>query len=441
VIRAAATAVSRLVLRVFYRRLEAAGLERIPASGPTILVLNHPNGLMDPLLLLCLSPRPVSFLAKSPLFTMPFVSLFVKAFGSIPVYRPQDADADVRRNRETFAKARELLKRGGVLALFPEGISHGEPRLQPLKSGAARIALGAASEGAVTVVPAGLTYEARDLFRSGALLRLAEPFAVEPIPLDERGEPPRIAVKALTERLRVALEGATLQADDAATLDLAAFAESLLPRGDGSLEARVAVRRLLLERAALLRERAPERLAGLVARLDRFRSVLAAARLAPDALDAGTTRAELAVSTLAALLVALFLAPPALLGLAAHAPAYNLVGPLARRLSRGNTDIVATIKVLGAFLFFPLTWIALGTAAGLLWGPALGLLVGLALPLLGALALLLLERWETTGVALRVLALSLFRRRSFERLSAERDALVAEMLALDAFLAEAERRT
>ena len=70
-IRTLATAVSRLVLRVFYRNVEAAGLDRVPAAGPTILVLNHPNGLMDPLLLLCLSPRPVSFLAKSPLFTMP----------------------------------------------------------------------------------------------------------------------------------------------------------------------------------------------------------------------------------------------------------------------------------------------------------------------------------------------------------------------------------
>ncbi len=440
-IRAAATAVSRLVLRVFYRRLEAAGLERIPASGPTILVLNHPNGLMDPLLLLCLSPRPVSFLAKSPLFTMPFVSLFVKAFGSIPVYRPQDADADVRRNRETFAKARDLLKRGGVLALFPEGVSHDEPRLMPLKSGAARIALGAASEGPVTVVPAGLTYEARDLFRSGALLRVAEPFAVEPIPLDEKGEPPRTAVKALTERLRAALEGATLQADDAATLDLAAFAESLLPRGDESLDARVAVRRLLLERAALLRSQAPERLAALVARLDRFRAVLSSTRLSPDTLDSGASRAELAASAVAALLVALFLAPPAFLGLLAHAPAYRLVGPLARRLSRGDTDIVATIKVLGAFLFFPLTWIALGLAAGLSWGFSLGLLVGLALPLLGYLALLLLERWEVTAAALRALGLSLFRRRAFARLVAERDALAAEMAALDAFVSAAERRT
>ena len=435
VIRAAATALSRLVLRVFYRRLEVAGLERIPASGPTILVLNHPNGLMDPLLLLCLSPRPVSFLAKSPLFTMPFVSLFVKAFDSIPVYRPQDADADVRRNRETFAKARDLLRRGGVLALFPEGISHDEPRLMPLKSGAARIALGAASEGPVTVVPAGLTYEAADVFRSGALLRVAEPFSVEPIPLDERGEPPRTAVKALTERVRAALEGATLQADDVGTIRLAAFAESLLPPRDAGLEGRVAVRRLLLERAALLRSRAPGRLDAFAARLGRFRRVLGAAGLTPDVLDAGTARAELAASTLAALLVALFLAPGALVGLLAHAPAYNLIGPLAKRLAGEDGDIVATIKVLGAFLFFPLTWIGLGTAAGLAWSLPLGLLAGLGLPLLGWFALLLLERWEATTAALRALGLSLFRRRAFARLLAERDALVREMGALDALLA------
>jgi 1-acyl-sn-glycerol-3-phosphate acyltransferase len=439
VIRAAATAVSRLVLRVFYRHIEASGLTRIPASGPTILVLNHPNGLMDPLLLLCLSPRPVAFLAKSPLFTMPFVSFFVRAFDSIPVYRPQDADADVRRNRETFAKARDLLKRGGVLALFPEGVSHDEPRLMPLKSGAARIALGAASEGPVTIVPAGLTYEARDIFRSGALLRVAEPFTVDPIPLDEKGEPPRTAVKALTAGLRVALEGATLQADDQVMLDLAAAAERIFaPDGEEGLDARFAFRRLLLEKATLLRELHPDRHGAVSARIERFARVLSAAGISPSDLDGGTVRSELAASAFSVLLVALFLAPPALVGLAAHAPAYNLIGPLAQRLSRGDTDIVATIKVLGAFLFFPLTWIALGTAAGLAWGFPLGLLTGLALPLCGYLALLLLERWERTVTSLRVLLLSLFRRRTLAQLRSERSAIVLEMQALDALLASVE---
>ncbi|HYN42178.1 MAG TPA: lysophospholipid acyltransferase family protein [Thermoanaerobaculia bacterium] len=438
-IRTAATAVSRLVLRVFYRRIEASGLARLPAAGPTILVLNHPNGLMDPLLLLCLSPRPVSFLAKSPLFTMPFVSLFVKAFGSIPVYRPQDADADVRRNRETFAKARELLKRGGVLALFPEGVSHDEPRLMPLKSGAARIALGAASEGPVTIVPAGLTYEARDIFRSGALLRVGEPFSVDPIPLDERGEPPRTAVKGLTGRLRIAMEEATLQADDQATLDLAAAAEMLFaPGGEDGLDARFALRRLLLEKATLLRASHPDRLAAISARIERFVRVLSTSGLSPADLDDGTVRAELAASAFAALVVVLFLAPPALVGLAAHAPAYNLIGPLSSRLSRGDTDIVATIKVLGAFLFFPLTWFALGTAAGVAWGLPLGLLTGFALPVCGYLALLLLERWERTITSLRVLGLSLFRRRTLVRLRSERAAIVAEMQALEALLTAVE---
>ena len=430
-IRAAATAVSRVVLRVFYRRVEAAGLGRIPATGPTLLILNHPNGLMDPLLLLCLSPRPVFFLAKSTLFTMPFVSLFVKAFGSIPVYRRIDPEADVRRNRETFAKARDLLRRGGVLALFPEGVSHGGPRIRPLKSGTARIALGAASEGPVTVVPAGLTYEAGDIFRSAALLHVAEPFTVDPVPLDERGEPPRAAVRTLTERLKAALEGATLQADDPRSLRLAAFAESLLTgAGDAEpFEARVAVRRLLLERATLAGEADPHRLARLVSRLERLERLLATTGLAPADLDAPARRRRLATSAAGGFLLALLLLPAGLAGLLAHAPAYSLVGQLAARFARGSTEIVATIKVLGAFLLFPLTWVVAGVATGLALGLPAGLLAALALPPLGYLGLLLLERWEATRAALRVLGLSLLRRRSFGRLRSERDALVAEIAA------------
>ncbi len=245
-------------------------------------------------------------------------------------------------------------------------------------------------------------------------------------------------MKALTERVRAALEGATLQADDVEAIRLAAFAESLLPPQGAGLEGHVAVRRLLLERAEHLRSRTPERLSALSARLGRFRRVLGTAGLTPDVLDAGTARAEIAASTLAVLLVALFLAPGALVGLLAHAPAYQLIGPLAKRLAREDTDIVATIKVLGAFVFFPLTWIGLGTAAGLAWSLPLGLLVGLGLPLLGWFALLLLERWEATAAALRALGLSLFRRRAFARLVAERESLVREMAALDAQAAAAE---
>jgi 1-acyl-sn-glycerol-3-phosphate acyltransferase len=138
-------AILKLALRIFFRHIEVAGLERVPATGPVIFALNHPNGLVDPVFILCLAPRRVSFLAKSPLFRMPVIGYLVRALEAIPVYRRQDAGEDVSRNRETFEKCRALLKSGGTIAICPEGVSHNEPRLLPLKTGAARIALAAAS--------------------------------------------------------------------------------------------------------------------------------------------------------------------------------------------------------------------------------------------------------------------------------------------------------
>src|SRR5918997_5914508 len=123
-------AVLRLTLRIFFHHIEVAGLERVPPQGPVIFVLNHPNGLVDPVFILCLASRRVSFLAKAPLFRMPVIGYFVRALEAIPVYRRQDEGEDTSRNRETFEKASALLLRGGTIAICPEGKSHSEPSLQ-----------------------------------------------------------------------------------------------------------------------------------------------------------------------------------------------------------------------------------------------------------------------------------------------------------------------
>ena len=121
-------AVLRLALRIYFRRVEIVGLENVPAAKPVIFVLNHPNALVDPVFLLCLAPRRVSFLAKAPLFRMPVIGSLVRALDSLPAYRQQDAGEDVTRNRETFEAARQLLSRGGTIGICPEGVSHNEPR-------------------------------------------------------------------------------------------------------------------------------------------------------------------------------------------------------------------------------------------------------------------------------------------------------------------------
>src|SRR5438132_5415349 len=105
----------KIALRVYFRRIEVAGLEHVPRESPVIFVLNHPNALVDPAFLLCLAPRQVSFLAKAPLFKMPVISYLVRALDSLPVYRHQDEGQDVTKNQETFAAARRLLAKGGTI--------------------------------------------------------------------------------------------------------------------------------------------------------------------------------------------------------------------------------------------------------------------------------------------------------------------------------------
>src|SRR5205823_8154473 len=173
----------RMLIRIFFRRIEVTGVERVPLEGPVIFVLNHPNGLIDPAFLLCLAPRRVSFLAKAPLFRMPVIGFVVRAFKAIPVHRRQDAGGDLAKNAETFEAARGVLVRGGTIAVFPEGTSHSDPKLRPLKTGTARIALGAAAalppHSNLQIVPVGLYYRAKQTFRSAALLHFGSPFSVE----------------------------------------------------------------------------------------------------------------------------------------------------------------------------------------------------------------------------------------------------------------------
>src|SRR5918995_5569156 len=108
-IRRIIVALVRLALRIYFQRIEVTGLEHVPTDTPVIFVQNHPNALVDPVFLLCLAPRRVSFLGKSTLFRMPILGFFVRAIDTLPVYRRQDEGEDVSRNLETFAAARKLL--------------------------------------------------------------------------------------------------------------------------------------------------------------------------------------------------------------------------------------------------------------------------------------------------------------------------------------------
>lgn len=401
----------RLCMRVFYRRIELVRVDRVPDDGPLIFAVNHPNGLVDPLFLICFAPRPVSFLAKAPLFGYPIIGWFVRTFESIPVYRKQDQTTGT--NAETFARAREILQRNGGIAIFPEGTTHSDPRLRELKTGAARIALGANLE-AMTVVPAGIYYTAKHRFRSDALVVFGEPIQVTSTGAEE---PPFDVVEELTARIDEGLDAVTLQADSHAALEMIGTAEDIFTAAeDQPLGQEFDLRRRFIEGFHYLSRHDPARLAKLQSDITRFE-----AELRRLGVEVHELRPRFSAAMLFRMIVLL---PIAAIGAVVNYPTYRLVGALARRFSKGESEMMATMKILAALACYPLTYIVGSLLVGWRFGIVPALITLIALPVLGWIALRVFEDLDDVIGDAR----ALFRRRDAQRLNAERQRIRDEMI-------------
>ena len=426
----------RLALRIYFQRIEVTGLEHVPPDTPVIFVLNHPNALVDPVFLLCLAPRRVSFLAKAPLFRMPVIGYLVKALDSLPVYRRQDGGQDLAKNEETFIAARKLLARGGTIGICPEGVSHDEPGLRPIKTGAARISLAAVSTGEVKslkIVPAGLYYTSKTSFRSSALLYFGIPINVSPVTLDADGSPPRDAVRELSGEIERALRAVMLDAHREEARQTIARAERIFSaeqKNGDSLKDELRLQQRFIKAYSILEGHQPERLRRLEQRMIRFEEELSQAGVDAEELSPPSSTASVFASIAKRSLVFLLMFGPALIGTIAHYPAYRLGGLLATRLSRDSEDVISTIKIISAMLLFPLTWLVLAVVgyAALGWWAALVILA--TIPLCGYVAIIFFEELDKSIAGIRVLTFFLVRRRFFVRLLAERKTIRNEIVSL-----------
>ena len=422
-----------IALRLFFRRIETVNADIVPRGTGVIFVLNHPNGLIDPALVFVALPRKISFLAKSTLFRMPVISFLLRTVEALPLYRRIDAGEDVSKNQKTFELCRELLQRGGSIALFPEGVSHNSPKLLPMKTGAARIAIGAAAAGEtpveVRIVPVGLYYTNKTTFRSEALLHFGEPFTVSRVELDADGQPPKTAVKELTGKIESELRDVTLNAESEAELHVARIAEEIF--------ASAARNENLGEKLDFLKNYVDERKGdvddSLDKRLREYDAKLEAFGIEPEHLSlAQLTRGFVAWRALVQTWVLILLSPFAIFGAILHAPAYQLGKLVAYLYSRhGADDVASTVKVLAGMVFIPLTWIITAVVLYFLSGWQLALL---SIPfsfLCGYAALYSLEEIvEMRGWA-RAIWLFLTRKEKFLRLFVERRELQYELREFD----------
>lgn len=302
-------AIAGIALRWFYRGIDVEGLERIPRDAPIMLTVNHPNALVDALVVAWVVPRRVILTAKATLFQNPLFAWFLARAGVVPLVRVSDVrsgavrgPADPARNERSFQALRSVLERGGAMLIFPEGISHDEPSLAKLRTGAARIALQARDEAGVRnlhIVPVGLTFERKDAPRSRVLAQVGEPIAVDSWHAAE-GEN---AVQALTDEIDTRLRAVTLNygsVDDAsrsaalASLFAAVFSDT--PPALGAtppLRVEVGLARRVDEARQLLAHRADDalraRVDALLRRLAEFEQSLARHGVALDDVSVSTS--------------------------------------------------------------------------------------------------------------------------------------------------------
>lgn len=215
----------RLVNRLYFVDVHAAGEERVPAHGPLIVAANHPGSILDSILLATRVPRPIHYLARSGLFRWPVAAYVFRKLGAIPVYRAHESSDHATRNAEVFARVHELLDTGGCVGIFPEGQNSPAGQVGRLRTGAARIALAAEARNewqlGLKIAPVGITYENHDFLMSAVMLGFASPIRVDAY-AEQYGTDPDAAIRRLTDDLQQALRRQTLHSEDRKLADLAA---------------------------------------------------------------------------------------------------------------------------------------------------------------------------------------------------------------------------
>lgn len=430
--------VVRLGVAVFFRRVEVRGRENVP-SEPVIVGANHPNMFLDPLLMgAALYPRQVHFLAKAPLFRVPVAGTMLRWMGVLPVYRKQDFPEKMDQNQAMFEACVGALHRGESIGIFPEGVSAAEPWLQPLKTGAARILLDAASTapGEVTprLLPVGLNYQHRTVFRSDVLILFGAPLDPRPY-LETYAKDQREAVRQLTAALEESLKGLTRnlgRVEDERVVEHLErlYRREILPVGE-DLEERFYLSRSIVDGFEYFRTHRPQKVAEVERRLETYFFGLEAFDLAGAHLaEAETYSFGRVLLFLARLLPPLVLAAPlALYGTLMGFLPYNLTDPLARRGNPGPEEL-ATRKVLwGALLF--LAFYTLQTGLVFLgWGPWVALAYLVSLIPCGLLGVWWIQRLQSLVRHGRTTWLFLWRKGFRERMARLRKELIQDLTGL-----------
>ncbi len=347
------------LVRAIYRKVEVRQREGLTSYGPQLANSSHFGGFADPLLLAYAMDRIPRFVARDVIWKIPPTRWLMNGVGAIPVHKPEDKGARTT-NDQMFASTYKALHQGELITIFPEGITVDTPHIAAIKTGSARIALGARADGVegLSLISAGIHYENKAALRSDVFVDIgweidldAEigEFVIDGEPADGSN---RSAVKALTERMEHNLRLAAPDFEDwmqARTLSNAAQVALRPPDGNDP-----AIGRGDRERLARLLELSKET-DSVVEAMDRYQQSLDGVGLDDEMFVGGLNRlTKFAWYVVRTLIIGLVLLPFALVGAVVNAVPMAIVWLIGRL--RVDDAVQATIKPIGAMIAFAIVW-------------------------------------------------------------------------------------
>jgi glycerol-3-phosphate O-acyltransferase / dihydroxyacetone phosphate acyltransferase len=365
--------ISRWIVRTtvgfYFSRIERFHRNRVPTAGPVLFTSNHPNSLTDAFVIGTSVPRKVNFVATVQLFRFSAFRWLLTRCGVIPVNRVKDDPHAMRSVMSTFESCFRQLEVGEAVAIFPEGVTHDDPQLRGIKTGTARMALEFehrhAGKAGLTIVPVGLNFSAKEIYRSEVLVNFGDPLRVADWLAGYDGNR-RECIQRLTAEIELRIAQLILHLPH---LERARLVESVkrlylerlrvgnriihepVPDAAGELMLTQAVARAV----DYIYEHHPELAARFTADLDHFERSLKRLHLSDEELAQFPNRSRLLWHSLASISLGLILFPIAAYGWVHRLLPYLLLNLAISRMARSatapKTHVSTTTILAGAISF------------------------------------------------------------------------------------------
>ncbi len=429
-------ALGRIVMAIFFKKIELRHGENIPDEGPVVFVANHPNSIMDALVIGAAIQRKVNYIGHSGLFRHPLAQKFLASCGVIPIVRKTDHPDKMQDNTQSFEACYKALENGQTIGIFPEGTSDMLRQVKKVKTGAARIVLETESRNhyklGLKVIPIGLHFFSRSRFRSRVLLNIGEPIELRRF-FERNATDHTAAVRELTDEIQSHLEKLTVNIENLEWDDLVRdvehiYRDELLSQDDPnkrSVEEFIITQRIA-DCVEYYFKREPDRVRAMGDRITAYKRKLARLHLRDAMLQENVVFSKILIRSARKFVLALLGLPLAVYGIFHNFIPHAVAVHFAKKYLHERTKILTALLFAGGLAFL-IVYFAL---VGLVWYLTAwywAVLYGLSLPLSGLFALAYVHDLRDEQEMISFSFVLFTNRRLINRMRRERRMLIGEM--------------